>query len=340
MTTAGTTRPAVVDVAPLLSVRGLRVTERSEAGSRDLVRDVSFDVGEGKIVCVVGESGSGKSLSVKAVMGLLADNSRLETAGSVIFDGRDLLAMAPQQQRGLRGRDIAMVFQEPLSSLDPVMRVGRQVAEAVQRAEPTRGRQATSRVLELFGQVGLPDVDRVARAYPHQLSGGMCQRVMIAMALASRPRLLIADEPTSALDVTVQAQLLDLLSRLRAETAMSILLVTHDLGVAATIADTVTVMYAGRTAEVGPTRQLLERPRHPYTAGLLGSVPRLGQSRGTTKGRLAAIGGTVPEPGRLPAGCAFAPRCPRVVERCRSEDPALEWRDDGAVACWEATHDR
>lgn len=340
MTAAGATQPVVVDVAPLLSVRGLRVTERSEAGSRDLVRDVSFDVGEGKIVCVVGESGSGKSLSVKAVMGLLADNSRLETAGSVIFDGRDLLAMTPQQQRGLRGRDIAMVFQEPLSSLDPVMRVGRQVAEAVQRAEPTRGRQATSRVLELFGQVGLPDVDRVARAYPHQLSGGMCQRVMIAMALASRPRLLIADEPTSALDVTVQAQLLDLLSRLRAETAMSILLVTHDLGVAATIADTVTVMYAGRTAEVGLTRQLLERPRHPYTAGLLGSVPRLGQSRGTTKGRLAAIAGTVPEPGRLPAGCAFAPRCPRVVERCRSEDPALEWRDDGAVACWEATHDR
>jgi oligopeptide/dipeptide ABC transporter ATP-binding protein len=324
---------------PLLSVRGLRISERTEAGRRALVRDVTFDVGVGEIVCIVGESGSGKSLSVKATMGLLGRNARLVTDGSVIFDGRNILEMRPEQQRRLRGREIAMVFQEPLASLDPVMPVGRQVAESVRRAEGLRGQQARSRVTELFGHVGLPDVERVTRAYPHQLSGGMCQRVMIAMALASRPRLLIADEPTSALDVTVQAQLLDLLNRLRDQETMSILLVTHDLGVAAAIADTVVVMYAGRTAEVGQTAQILERPQHPYTAGLLGSVPRLGQFRGGTKRRLAAIEGTVPEPGRLPAGCAFAPRCQKVVERCLSEDPPLEWHGTSAVTCWEAQHD-
>jgi len=321
---------------PLLSVRGLRVTERTRARRRDLVRDVAFDVGTGEIVCIVGESGSGKSLSVKAAMGLLGRNARLETAGNVIFDGQNILEMRPEQQRRLRGREIAMVFQEPMASLDPVMPVGKQVAESVQRAEPLRGRETRSRVMELFGQVGLPDVERVARAYPHQLSGGMCQRVMIAMALASRPRLLFADEPTSALDVTVQAQLLDLLNRLRDQETMSILLVTHDLGVAAAIADSVVVMYAGRTAEVGPTDQILEKPRHPYTVGLLGSVPRLGQSRGGTKRQLTTIGGTVPEPGRLPPGCAFAPRCQRVVERCWSEDPPLEWHGASAVSCWEA----
>jgi oligopeptide/dipeptide ABC transporter ATP-binding protein len=330
---------AVSSAPPLLSVRGLRVSERTASGGRALVRDVTFEVGTGDIVCIVGESGSGKSLSVKATMGLLARHSRLETGGSVIFDGRNILKMSPEQQRQLRGRELAMVFQEPMASLDPVMPVGKQVAESVLRADSLRGRQARSRVAELFGQVGLPDVERVARAYPHQLSGGMCQRVMIAMALASRPRLLIADEPTSALDVTVQAQLLDLLNRLRDQEEMSILLVTHDLGVAAAIADTVVVMYAGRTAEIGPAHQILEKPRHPYTVGLLGSVPRLGQSRWGVKHRLTTIGGTVPEPGRLPAGCAFAPRCQRVVERCLSQDPPLEWRGASAVTCWEAGHD-
>jgi oligopeptide/dipeptide ABC transporter ATP-binding protein len=325
-------------VSPLLVVRGLRVSQQRAAGPRDLVRDVSFEVGRGEIVCVVGESGSGKSLSVKAVMGLLGDGGSLQVAGSVEFDGRELLEATPEQRRALRGRDIAMVFQEPLANLDPVMRVGAQMAECVQRVEPQRARQAMPRVLELLRHVGLPDVERVARSYPHQLSGGMCQRVMIAMALAARPKLLIADEPTSALDVTVQAQILDLLTRMREEEGMSILLVTHDLSVAAAIADRVMVMYAGRTAEVTRTSDLFGRPRHPYTVGLLRSLPQRGHAAGKSS-RLIAIGGTVPEPGQLPAGCAFSPRCDKAIDRCSELDPPLEWSGSSAVACWVANGD-
>jgi oligopeptide/dipeptide ABC transporter ATP-binding protein len=323
--------------SPLLAVHGLRVTQqRPGAARRDLVREVSFGVGRGEIVCVVGESGSGKSLSVKAVMGLLGDGP-LHVGGDIEFDGRKLLELPADQRRAMRGTDMAMVFQEPLASLDPVMRVGAQVAESVRRVEPLRPRQAVPRVLELLRHVGLPDVQRVARSYPHQLSGGMCQRVMIAMALAARPKLLIADEPTSALDVTVQAQILDLLTRMRDEEAMSILLVTHDLSVAAAIADSVIVMYAGRTVEVAPASELFGRARHPYTAGLLRSLPQRGAGR---SGRLVAIGGTVPEPGQLPAGCAFSPRCDKTIGRCSEQDPPLEWSGRSAAACWVANgHD-
>ena len=322
--------------SPLLAVRGLRVSqERTGGGRRDLVREVSFEVGRGEIVCVVGESGSGKSLSVKAVMGLLGDGGPLRVAGDIEFDGRSLPELTSEQRRALRGRDIAMVFQEPLANLDPVMRIGAQVAECVQRVEPQRPRQAMPRVLELLRHVGLPDVQRVARSYPHELSGGMCQRVMIAMALAARPKLLIADEPTSALDVTVQAQILDLLIRMRDDEGMSILLVTHDLSVAAAIADSVIVMYAGRTAEVTPTSELFGRARHPYTTALLGSLPQRGRAAGKN-GRLVAIGGTVPEPGQLPRGCAFSPRCDQAIDRCSEQDPPLEWSGGSAVACWVA----
>jgi oligopeptide/dipeptide ABC transporter ATP-binding protein len=326
------------EATPLLTVRGLRVTHERPAGRRDLVRDVSFDVGRGEIVCVVGESGSGKSLSAKAVMGLLGDGGALRAAGDIEFDGRKLLELTREQRRALRGRDIAMVFQEPLANLDPVMRVGAQVAESVRRVEPQRPGPAMPRVLELLRHVGLPDVQRMARSYPHQLSGGMCQRVMIAMALAARPKLLIADEPTSALDVTVQAQILDLLTRMRDDEGMSILLVTHDLSVAAAIADSVIVMYAGRTAEVTRTSDLFARARHPYTSALLRSLPQRGQASGKS-GRLVAIGGTVPEPGRLPPGCAFSPRCDKAIDRCSKQDPPLEWSGGSAVACWVANGD-
>ena len=321
----------------MLAVRGLRISQERPSGRRDLVREVSFDVGRGEIVCVVGESGSGKSLSVKAVMGLLGDRGSLRVTGDIQFDGREVLALAPEQRRALRGRDMAMVFQEPLANLDPVMRVGAQVAECVQRAEQ-RTRQAMPRVLELLRHVGLPDVERVAHSYPHQLSGGMCQRVMIAMALAARPKLLIADEPTSALDVTVQAQILDLLTRMKDDEGMSILLVTHDLSVAAAVADSVIVMYAGRTAEVTRTSDLFGHARHPYTEGLLRSLPQRGQAAGKDS-RLVAIGGTVPEPGQLPLGCAFSPRCDKAIDRCSEQDPPLEWSGGSAVACWVANGD-
>jgi oligopeptide/dipeptide ABC transporter ATP-binding protein len=327
------------DTSPLLTVQGLRVSQELPAGGRrDLVREVSFEVGRAEIVCVVGESGSGKSLSVKAVMGLLGDGGGLQVGGDIEFDHHKLLELGREQRRALRGRDIAMVFQEPLANLDPVMRVGAQVAECVQRVEPRRRRQAMPRVLELLRHVGLADVERVVQSYPHELSGGMCQRVMIAMALAARPKLLIADEPTSALDVTVQAQILDLLTRMRDEEGMSILLVTHDLSVAAAIADSVIVMYAGRTVEVARASELFAQAQHPYTAGLLRSLPQRGQASDKSS-RLAAIAGIVPEPGHLPAGCAFSPRCDKTIDRCSEQDPPLEWSGGSAVACWVAGND-
>jgi peptide/nickel transport system ATP-binding protein len=330
--------PATSTQDPVLVVTGLRVTlNRPGSAPCDLVRDVSVEIGAGEIVCMVGESGSGKSLSALAIMGLLGEEPNLRVGGRVHIGGRDLFALSPDQQRETRGRDVTMVFQEPMSSLDPVMRVGAQVTEAVRRAQSTSRAQARDRTLDLLRQVGLPDVERVYASYPHQLSGGMCQRVMIAMALAPRPRLLVADEPTTALDVTVQAQIIDLLLRLREQEGMSILLITHDMAVAAAIADRVVVVYAGRTVEVNDVTQIFAHPEHPYTAGLLRSVPRL-DGQLAAKTRLQAIAGTIPEPSQLPAGCAFAPRCELAVDRCRAQDPPLEVREPGrAVACWVAT---
>lgn len=322
----------------VLNVSDLRVTrQRSGAVATDLVRDVSFRVGAGEIVCMVGESGSGKSLSAQAIIGLLSDEPHLTVSGRVEFLGRELLGMDPREQLDLRGSKVTMVFQEPMSSLDPVMRVGNQVAEAVRRVERTSRKTQRARVLELFRQVGLPDPERVFQSYPHELSGGMCQRVMIAMALAPRPALVVADEPTTALDVTVQAQILDLLVKLRDEQGLSILLITHDMGVASVVADRVVVVYAGRTVEQQKAGGLFANPRHPYTQGLLGSLPRMADSSNKHL-RLTAIPGMVPEPGNLPVGCAFQTRCPQVMDRCRQEDPPLVDSASGAqVACWVAS---
>ncbi len=322
----------------VLNVSDLRVTrQRSGAVATDLVRDVSFRVGAGEIVCMVGESGSGKSLSAQAIIGLLSDEPHLTVSGRVEFLGRELLGMDPREQLDLRGSKVTMVFQEPMSSLDPVMRVGNQVAEAVRRVERTSRKTQRARVLELFRQVGLPDPERVFRSYPHELSGGMCQRVMIAMALAPRPALVVADEPTTALDVTVQAQILDLLVKLRDEQGLSILLITHDMGVASVVADRVVVVYAGRTVEQQKAGGLFTNPRHPYTQGLLESLPRMADSSNKHL-RLTAIPGMVPEPGNLPVGCAFQTRCPQVMDRCRQEDPPLVDSASGAqVACWVAS---
>lgn len=333
---APSTRPA-----SLLRVERLEVVyRRPRQVARRLVRDVSLEIYPGQIVCVVGESGSGKSLSAQAIMGLLGDEPYLRVAGEVDFGGRDLLGMGEEEQRHLRGREMTMVFQEPMSCLDPVMRVGVQVGEALRRIGGVRREreEVRSQTLELLRRVGLPDVERVYRSYPHELSGGMCQRVMIAMALAPKPKLLIADEPTTALDVTVQAQILDLLVRLRDEEGMSILLITHDMAVAAAIADRVVVVYAGRTVEADSAARLFDCARHPYTKGLLRALPRL-QSKADKTRHLPAIAGSVPEPGQLPDGCAFWPRCDLATDHCRVEDPPLEVSGVRAVACWEAGHD-
>jgi len=322
----------------LLSVKNLRVSRMKPGTPKcDLVRDVSVRVGRGEVVCVVGESGSGKSLSAQAIMGLLTDEPYLRVSGSVEFDGRDLLAMNQHEQRELRGSQMTMVFQEPMSSLDPTMKVGSQVIEAVRRSGmDSRRAAARERVFELFGQVGLPDVERVARSYPHELSGGMCQRVMIAMALAPEPSLLVADEPTTALDVTVQAQILDLFLRLRDRKGLSIVLITHDMGVASVVADRIVVVYAGRTVEQQPSSELFVHPRHPYTKGLLASLPSM-EGHADKHVRLSVIPGMVPEPGSLPVGCAFQERCDEVIEKCRQEDPPLSaCTDGGEVACWVA----
>lgn len=324
----------------LLRVEGLQVLQvRAGRPPTSLVRNISFEVHREEIVCMVGESGSGKSLSAQAVMGLLEDEPHLRVRGRIEFGGRDLFELSSEDRRELRGSEMTMVFQEPMSSLDPVMRVGVQVGEAIHRVERLSRVATRSRTLELFRQVGLPDVERVWRSYPHELSGGMCQRVMIAMALAPRPQLLIADEPTTALDVTVQAQILDLLLRLREQEGMSILLITHDMAVAAAVADHVVVVYAGRTVEDRATSGLFADPWHPYTIGLLRSLPRLNEAQGKEK-RLHAIPGAVPNPGSLPEGCAFGPRCELIVPRCHREDPPLMERSgQGCVACWVATAD-
>jgi peptide/nickel transport system ATP-binding protein len=307
-------------VSPLLAIRDLHVRFRTEAGPLTAADGVSWSVEPGGALGVVGESGSGKSVSALAAMGLLR-GPNVTIAGRVELDGRDLLALPERQMRAVRGNDLAMVFQDPLSSLHPLKRVGAQLAEAVRAHQDVPRGAARARAVELLRMVELPEPERRVRSFPHELSGGMRQRVMIAMALANEPRVLIADEPTTALDVTVQAQLLDLLARLRAELGMALVIVTHDLGVVARSADEVAVMYAGRVVERAPTRALFEAPEHPYTWGLLQSIPRLDAPRGE---RLVPIEGRPPSLVAPPSGCSFHPRCPHVRERHTQVDPRLE----------------
>jgi peptide/nickel transport system ATP-binding protein len=302
---------------PLLAVENLVLTFPGESGRVAVVDKVSLTIGRGETLALVGESGCGKSLTALAIMRLLPRPGRIEASSRIEFDGRNLLALSVPEMRSIRGGAIGMIFQEPMTSLNPVTSVGQQVLEAVLLHEKVSRRAARERVIELLQMVGIPDPRTRFGAYPHQLSGGLKQRVMIATAMAMRPRLLIADEPTTALDATIRAQILELLRQLSAMTGTAVLLITHDFGVVNEIADRVAVMYAGMIVEEGTRRDLLSQPRHPYAQGLLKSVPRP-EARG---GRLEEIKGVVPRPGRWPPACRFAPRCPSAFDRCRAELP-------------------
>jgi peptide/nickel transport system ATP-binding protein len=307
-------------VSPLLEVDDLRVYFDTEDGVVKAVDGVSFSVDRGKVLGIVGESGSGKSVSMLTVMGL-SRSRNAQITGAARFDGQDLIKASAEDLRDLRGNDIAMIFQDPLSSLHPFYKVGKQLVEGIQAHQYLSKQQARERAIEYLGMVGIPDPRRRFDAYPHEFSGGMRQRAMIAMALVNEPRLLIADEPTTALDVTVQAQILDLIARLQNELDMAVILITHDLGVVAEVTDTIAVMYAGRIVEHADKRDIFRAPEHPYTWGLLQSIPRLDRSRDEP---LVPIPGRPPSLITLPGGCNFHPRCPYVRQRHREVDPGLE----------------
>ena len=321
------------DGSPLLRIEGLRTIFPSHAGDIAAVDGVDIEVPKGRTLGIVGESGCGKSVLSLSIMRLVAQPGRI-AAGRILFQGQDLLALDAISMRGLRGADLAMIFQEPMTSLNPVHKIGFQITEAMRAHDPrASANDLKERAIAALQRVRIPAPERRFEEYPHQLSGGMRQRVMIAMALACQPKLLIADEPTTALDVTVQAQILDLLRELQAEYGMSIILITHDLGVIAEMADEVAVMYAGRIVERAPVKELFEDPQHPYTLGLLGSVPRLDEDRAS----LLAIEGSVPPPFALPKGCRFHPRCPFAQAECTKAIPPLRMiQPHHAAACIRA----
>jgi peptide/nickel transport system ATP-binding protein len=303
----------------LLEVRGLRVSFQTGDGVVNAVNDVWLTLERGRTLGLVGESGSGKSVTSMTVLGLTRSPTT-EIEGEVLFDGVDLIRLPDAELRSIRGRRVAMVFQDPRSSLHPMRKVGWQLSEAIRAHESVTRKAARTRSIELLRNVGIPSPEARVNAYPHELSGGMCQRVMIAMALALAPDLLIADEPTSALDVTVQSQILELLAELQQDTGMALVLVSHDLGVIAEQTDDVAVMYAGRIVEHGPGDTVIRSPLHPYTRGLLDSIPHV---EGPRTERLRPIPGAPPSPARLPDGCAFHPRCPLARDSCRRDVPAL-----------------
>jgi oligopeptide transport system ATP-binding protein len=320
---------------PLLEVTDLSVRFRARHGTVNAVNGVSFRIAPGETLAIVGESGSGKSTTGLAIMGLVGAGAAID--GAVRLQAKsggnpDLLRLPPQAMRSIRGNDIAMIFQEPMSSLNPVYSVESQICEAIRLHQRLDNRAARTEALDLVRLLGIPNPERCLKSYPHQLSGGMRQRVMIAIALSCRPSLLIADEPTTALDVTIQAQILDLLQKLQKQTGMAMIFITHNLGVVSEIADRVLVMYGGKAVESGPVADIFRAPRMPYTMSLLRSLPRLGQARTHGK-RLRAIPGNVPNPSALPAGCAFHPRCEFFESgRCDTRDPPLEAIGDGRHA--------
>ncbi|RKY09431.1 MAG: ABC transporter ATP-binding protein [Planctomycetota bacterium] len=319
----------------LLSIKNLSTHFQTEQGLVRAVQDVSFDIPAGKTLAVVGESGCGKSVTALSVMQLIPYPPGKIVEGEVVFDGESLLDASESRMRQIRGNEIAMIFQEPMTSLNPVFTVGNQIVEAVKLHQKKSGSQARDMAVDMMRKVGIADPQRRVAEYPHQMSGGMRQRVMIAMALCCSPALLIADEPTTALDVTIQAQILELLRELQQQHHMSIMMITHDLGVVAENADDIVVMYASRVVETATAAELFEKPLHPYTQGLLKSLPRLGEK----KDRLNVIGGSVPNPLDFPTGCKFHPRCPLGCEdkRCRSQEPPLREQAAGRqVACWYA----
>ena len=314
----------------LLSVKNLCTEFPVKKGVVKAVEDVSFEMDEGEILAIVGESGSGKSVTSLSVMGLLAEPGHV-AGGSMEFMGRDLVKMSEKEYRELRGNEIAMIFQEPMTSLNPVYRIGNQIVEAIRTHEKIDKKAAMERAVDLLRKVGIPSPEKRVYDYPHQMSGGMRQRVMIAMALACNPKLLIADEPTTALDVTIQAQILDLLRRLRDDTGMAVLLITHDLGVVSETADHVVVMYCGQVVEEAEVRSLFDHPMHPYTLGLLKSIPRLADDDNK---RLYTIKGMVPNPLEMPPGCHFSDRCEQCMDICRQKMPELVQAGDHKVRCF------
>jgi len=318
-------------MTPLLEVANLRIEFPGPDGPIHPVDGVRLSIARGELLALVGESGCGKSLTSLAILRLVPPPGRIAPGSVLLFDGVDLLGLAPDAMRRMRGRRIGMVFQDPMTSLNPVFTVGQQLQEAIRTHHPGSRAVTRERALALLDEVGVPDPAGRLGAYPHQLSGGLRQRALIALALAGEPDLLLADEPTTALDVTVQAQILELLDRLRASRGMGVLLVTHDLGVVAGRADRVAVMYAGQIVEEAPTRRLFAHPAHPYTRGLFRSIPRLD----APVDRLVPIGGSVPAPAHWPAGCRFHPRCPEAMPRCRVEAPPRRVVGPGhETACW------
>ena len=315
----------------LLEIENLQTHFRTPDGVNRAVDGVSFHVEAGETLAVVGESGCGKSVTAMSILRLIPEPPG-KIAGSIRFQGRELLSLSDREMRDIRGNEISMIFQEPMTSLNPVLTVGRQIGETLRLHQGLDKRAAEERAVEMLQLVGIPEPRRRVREYPHQLSGGMRQRVMIAIALACNPKLLIADEPTTALDVTIQAQILDLMRDLKRRVGAAIVLITHDLGVVAEVAERVVVMYAGRKVEEAPVVPLFRSPRHPYTQGLLGSVPKLGSSLHGTETRLSEIPGLVPSLKEKIPGCVFASRCPYATDLCREIAPALEAKAPGHLA--------
>ena len=321
----------------VLDVKNLQTVFFTNSGLFKAVDDVSFSVRRGETLAIVGESGCGKSVTALSVMRLVPDPPGRIVGGSVTLEGTDLLGLDDASMRAIRGNRISMIFQEPMTSLNPVMRIGDQITEAVRLHQTMTSKEAWAKAVEMLRLVRIPEPERRATEYPHQLSGGMRQRAMIAMALACRPALLIADEPTTALDVTIQAQILALIVELQKELGTGLILITHDLGVVAQTAQRVIVMYAGKKVEEATVEALFENPRHPYTRGLMASMPAVISLGSKNDARLVEIPGMVPSLTNLPAGCAFAPRCALAIDRCRAEYPPLEdWGDNHFAACWRA----
>ena len=320
---------AGVSAEPLLAVDRLRVEFPTRRGTLVAVHDVSFAIAPGEVLGVVGESGAGKSITGAAVIGLIDPPGRI-SGGEIRLAGRRIDNLPYDAMRKLRGREIGAVFQDPLTSLNPLYTIGRQLIETIETHLPLSRDEARARAVALLDEVGIPAAARRVDHYPHQFSGGMRQRVVIALALAAKPRLIIADEPTTALDVSIQAQIIQLLKRLCRDHGTAVMLVTHDMGVIAETADRVAVMYAGRIVEIGPVADVIHRPAHPYSVGLMGSIPSITEERE----RLTQIDGSMPRLDAVPDGCAFHPRCPRAEARCRAERPALQGAGTTQAACW------
>lgn len=303
----------------------------TDAGIVKAVNGVDFEIRKGETVCVVGESGCGKSVTSLSLMHLVQSPPGKIVDGEILMDGRDLLKLSKSEMEHVNGKDVAMIFQEPMTSLNPVLKVGHQIMESILFHTDATKEEARAKALEMIKLVGIPRAEEIMECYPHELSGGMRQRIMIAMALVCNPKLLIADEPTTALDVTIQAQILDLMNQLKKETGTSILFITHDLGVVAEVCDDVAVMYCGRVVERGDVKTIFANPSHPYTKGLLGSIPRLGDAGKELK----SIPGNVPNPKYMPKGCKFEPRCPYASEKCREEEPGFFQIEEGHISrCW------